>query len=423
MSFERQQATILRQCLAEVPRHIIIIAGPRQVGKSYMVREILRQYPSGTSRFVAADNPEPIDINLGLLSSAVVERFGATPTTAWLVEAWRKARLMAKASTISAPFVFVVDEIQKIPRWSDVVKGLWDEDRASGLNMNVVLLGSSPWLMQKGLSESLLGRFKLIKMTHWSYQEMQMAFDFNLDEYIYFGGYPGMAGLINDELSWREQIRDSFIEPHIRNDILQMTRVDKPALLEALFKLGATYSGQILAYNKMLGQLADAGNTTTLAHYLGLLSHAGLLTGLTQYAGNELSRRKSSPKLHVLNTAFKSALANYQFESARTDRTYWGRLVESAVGAHLVNTAASEQQVYYWREGQGDNNPEVDFVIVSSQKLFALEVKSGRQKSMSGLRAFVNKYPATKKICVGEEGITIAEFLSRPLNEWTETWL
>jgi len=313
-------------------------------------------------------------------------------------------------------YVLAIDEIQKIPRWSEVVKGLWDADRAENLPLHIILLGSSPWLMQKGLTESLAGRYEPIRMAHWSYEEMQAAFDFSLDEYIYFGGYPGSAGLIKEETRWRHYVRTALIQPNIEKDILQMTRVDKPALLKALFELGCgAYSGQIIAYDKLRGQLADAGNTTTLAHYLELLSQAGLLSGLSKFAIQAFRKRASSPKLNAHNTALISALAGYSFAEAIGDRSYWGRLVESTVGAHLINTASEDCKVLYWRESPH----EVDFVLTNGRKVVAIEVKSGAKfATPKGLEVFADKFKEARTMIVGEGGVPLAEFLSYPAEHW-----
>lgn len=419
MAFERNQARILRQRLDESPTFIIVVAGPRQIGKSTLVRQVLAER---LALFVAADQPLPESPDpfaspfaASLLTSISLP--GAQPTAEWLTLQWTQARAKAKALPEGQRFVLAIDEIQKIPRWSEVVKGLWDADRAAGLDMHVVLLGSSPWLMQRGLTESLAGRCELIRMSHWAYPEMQEAFDFSLDEYLYFGGYPGSANLIRDERRWRDYVRGALIHPNIEKDILQMTRVDKPALLKTLFELGCAYSGQIISYTKLQGQLQDAGNTVTLAHYLDLLSQAGLLAGLSKYAGQKHRQRASSPKLNALNTALMSALAGYTFAEARNDRSHWGRLVESSVGAHLCNTAFDDCEVQYWRESPD----EVDFVLTNGRKLVAIEVKSGAKfATPKGLDIFAGKYNGTRLHIVGEGGIPLTEFLSRPATDWLE---
>ncbi len=419
MFFERKQANTLKQRLQESPTFMIVIAGPRQVGKTTLVRQALADRPA---KYVAADQPLP-DATDPLASSfaetvlATQMIPGAQPTAEWLAQQWMQARARAKTLPREERFVLAIDEIQKVPRWSEVVKGLWDADRAENLNMHVILLGSSPWLMQKGLTESLAGRYELIRMNHWSYPEMQEAFDFSLDEYLYFGGYPGSARLIREERRWREYVRGALIHPNIEKDILQMTRVDKPALLKNLFELGCAYSGQIVSYTKLLGQLQDKGNTVTLAHYLELLSQAGLLAGLSKYAGQKHRQRASSPKLNALNTALIAAVTGYAFAEARADRSYWGRLVESAVGAHLCNTASDNCQVCYWRESPN----EVDFVLTDGRRLAAIEVKSGATfAAPKGLGAFAEQFKQARQIVVGEGGIPLAEFMSRPAEDWLE---
>lgn len=397
---------------------MIVVAGPRQVGKTTLVRQALSLY---SSMFVAADQPiaESVDPFGGGAATSLARPLAGAPADAeWLVRHWARARTSARAVPEGRCFVLAIDEIQKIPRWSELIKGLWDADRAENLPLHVVLLGSSPWLMQKGLTESLAGRYEPIRMTHWSYGEMQAAFDFSLDEFVYFGGYPGSATLISDASRWRQYIRSALIHPNIEKDILQMTRVDKPALLKTLFELGCgAYSGQIISYTKLQGQLQDAGNTVTLAHYLELLSQAGLLSGLSKYAGQKHRQRASSPKLNAHNTALISALGSYTVAEALGDRTYWGRLVESAVGAHLINTATDGCEVQYWRESPD----EVDFVLTNGRKLLAMEVKSGaKYASPKGLEVFLAKFRDARRLVVGEGGVPLPEFLSRPASDWLE---
>ncbi|MDQ6966984.1 MAG: DUF4143 domain-containing protein, partial [Mariprofundaceae bacterium] len=304
----------------------------------------------------------------------------------------------------------------KIPQWSEAVKGLWDSDRAEGLNLHVVLLGSSPLLMQEGMSESLAGRYELIRITHWSFMEMHEAFDFDLNDYLYFGGYPGAADFIRDEQRWRNYVNGSLIEPSIEKDIFEMTRVDKPALLKQLFHLGCAYSGQILALDKMLGQLQGAGNTTTLARYLEMLGNAGLIVGLQKYyTGQQLRRRASPPKFNVLNNALMTAGSGYTSAEAKADRTYWGRVVESAVGQHLYNSGHPDCRLHYWRE----SSHEVDFVIERGKKVTVIEVKSGHASGhVKGFDRFEEKFGSCRKLLVSENGIQLVEFLSYPAEHW-----
>lgn len=413
MDYKRSQAEILDERLKEAPKTLTIIAGPRQVGKSTLVRQVLA---SLNGHYAAADQVPDISVPLiGEPQDDISSLPGSSPTEDWLIRQWEIARARARQIPADKYFVLAIDEVQKVPRWSDVVKGMWDADRMQGLNLHVVLLGSAPLLMQQGLTESLAGRFELIPLTHWSYAEMRDAFDFSLEEFIYFGGYPGTAAFRYEESRWRAHVRDALVNPNIQKDILQMTRVDKPALLRSLFELGCHYSGQIISYTKLVGQLQDAGNTTTLAHYLQLLAQAGLLTGLTKFAGQKHRQRASSPKLHVLNTALISAQGDYTFDEARADRSFWGRLVESAVGAHLCNSAGPEVEVQYWREGAH----EVDFILTRGKQQVALEVKSGLGAiKAKGVEVFQRKYPNAAARIVGSSGIPLDEFLTQPASHW-----
>ena len=245
---------------------------------------------------------------------------------------------------------------------------------------------------------------------------MRAAFGWSLEQFVFYGAYPGAAPLTRQPDRWSRYIRDSLIETTIARDVLLLTRVDKPALLRRLFALGCSYSGQILSYTKMLGQLHDAGNTTTLAHYLELLAGAGMLTGLQKYSAAEVRRRSSSPKLQVFNTALLTAGSRLTFSQARADREWWGRLVESAVGAHLVNAADMDLcEVFYWR----DRGREVDFVLRAGPVVTAIEVKSGRTRGTPpGLTAFADRFHPTRSLLVGGDGIPLDEFLSRPVEYW-----
>jgi predicted AAA+ superfamily ATPase len=333
---------------------------------------------------------------------------GAPSTNSiWIVQLWEAARLIMSSTGVQE-YLLVIDEIQKIDNWSEIVKQQWDKDSRGGVNIKVIILGSSRLLIQKGLTESLAGRFEVMHMPHWSYAEMSEAFGWNLSQYIYFGGYPGSAPLIEDEIRWENYINDSLIETSISKDILMLTRVDKPALLKRLFEVGSLYSGQILSYSKLVGELQDAGNTTTLSHYLGLLSDSGLLAGIEKYAGNVIRQRSSSPKFQVFNNALLSAQSHERFDEIRINPKQWGRLVESAVGAHLINYSVTERfQLYYWREG----NNEVDFVLEHRGKIVAIEVKSGSKAINRGMDLFAQKYNSAKVLMVGTGGIPLELFL------------
>jgi len=329
-----------------------------------------------------------------------------------LEQQWEVARFHSRTRNA----LLILDEIQKIPGWSETVKRLWDEDTRNNRSLYVILLGSSPLLVQRGLTESLAGRFEIIPVTHWSFSEMRDAFGWDFEQYIFFGGYPGIEELIFDELRTKNYIKESLIETTVSRDILLMSRVDKPPLLRRMFELGCIYSGQVLSYQKMLGQLQDAGNTTTLAHYLDLLSGAGLITGLQKYSGHGLRRRSSSPKLLVLNTALMSAYSQLSFQQTLKNPKIWGRFVESAVGAYLYNAIiGTDIKLFYWLE----RNHEVDFVLVRGTDLIAIEVKSGmRRNNLPGLKLFSSRFPVKKKLLVGADGVPLREFLLINPEEW-----
>lgn len=380
-----------------------------------MIRHALAQFDPKHYHFVPVDKPDEVqNSEYAPTASAIYDQETSPHDTKWLIEKWQRARTAARQSEDGHILVF--DEIQKIPCWSEAVKGLWDADQAENLNLHIVLLGSSPLLMQKGMSESLTGRYELIRVTHWSFMEMHEAFDFDLDDYLYFGGYPGSAAFIRDESRWRNYVNGSLIEPSIEKDIFEMTRVDKPALLKQLFHLGCAYSGQILALDKMLGQLQGAGNTTTLARYLEMLGNAGLIVGLQKYyTGQQLRRRASPPKFNVLNNALMTAGSGYTKAEAKADRTYWGRVVESAVGLHLYNSGHPDCRLHYWRE----SSYEVDFVIERGKKITAIEVKSGAAPGhIKGFDKFDEKFGRCRKILVSGNGISLVEFLSYPAEHW-----
>lgn len=396
--YQRTLYHLVTRRLQEPRRFIQVLAGPRQVGKTTAVRQVLENLGI-PFHYASADEP-------------------ALHGRVWIEQQWEIGRLRAKNAQGKTEAVLVLDEVQKIPHWSDLVKLYWDEDSAKGTPLKVVLLGSAPLLIQQGLTESLAGRFETITATHWSYGEMREAFSWSLEQYIYYGGYPGAAPLIGDLQRWARYVLDSLVETTISRDILLMTRVDKPALLRRLFQLSCDYSGQILSFTKMIGQLQDAGNTTTLAHYLELLTGAGMVTGLNKFAGQKVRQRGSSPKLQVLNTAFLTSHAHLSFEAAQLERDSWGRLVESAVGAHILNsTAGTGIEVFYWREG----NLEVDFVLRLGQTIAAIEVKSGQHRNtLPGMEAFAKAFKPQHQLLVGGQGIPLEEFFLTPIGLYLE---
>lgn len=384
--FERTHLQRIINRIQEPRIFIQVVLGPRQVGKTTLVNQMVKKYPF-ESLMVSADS------------------IGSS-NTVWLEQQWEAARMKLNRSG-AKEFLLVIDEIQNIDNWSETVKLLWDADTKNNVLLKVVVLGSSRLLIQKGLTESLAGRFETTFMSHWSFLEMNKAFGWNERQFVWFGGYPGAASLISDEQRWKNYIKESMIEAIISKDILMMTRVDKPALMKRLFELSCHYSGQILSFNKMLGQLTDAGNTTTLSHYLSLLSTAGLVAGIEKYSNNIIRKKSSSPKFQVYNTALVSAQSRYSFEEAQENPAIWGRMVESSIGAHLLNHAVSgDFTLHYWREG----DQEVDFVI-ENKSLIGIEVKSGNSQKNSGMAAFKKKFNPDKVLLIDNAGFSWQEFL------------
>lgn len=389
-AYRRQAVAPLVARLREERRFLQVVAGPRQVGKTTVVRQAIATDPVVPNHLASADDP-------GLRDRG------------WLEAQWQVGRVLAAADARGA--VLVLDEIQKIPAWSEIVKRLWDEDTATGVPLRVVILGSAPLLVQRGLADSLAGRFEVIRLGHWSFGEMREAFGWDLERFLVFGGYPGSAPLIGDLERWRAYILDSLVETTLSRDILLLNRVDKPALLRQLFRLGCDYSGQIVSYQKLVGQLQDAGNTTTLAHYLTLLGDAGMVVGLQKYAGSRVRQRGSSPKLVALNTALVTAMSGLSPTRIAADRETRGRLVETAVGAHLLATVDRDMEVTWWREG----DREVDYVLADRSRVLAIEVAGGRRKAgVPGLSAFDQRFGPARKILIGGQGLALETALSMP---------
>jgi uncharacterized protein len=366
---------------------IQLLTGPRQVGKTTLIKQILNDISIG-SIYLSAD------------------AIGNT-SQYWISQQWEAARIKLNQSQ-QKEFILVIDEIQKIENWSEIVKKEWDSDTLNKIYLKVVLLGSSRIQLQKGLTESLTGRFENTFLPHWSFHEMQEAFNFDVNQYIWFGGYPGIAPIIQDEKRWKEYVTGSLIETSLSKDILMMNRIDKPALLKRLFELGCLYSGQILSFSKIVGQLQDAGNTTTLSNYLKLLDSAGMLAGIEKTYTEKIRSRASSPKFQVYNNGLMNALRDETFHTALNQPHIWGRIVESAVGAHLINYARSEGYLLeYWRQ----RNDEIDFVIRYDNKTIGIEVKSNAVFKTSGMFAFTREYNPYKVLLVGDGGLPVGEFL------------
>ena len=392
MEYVRNQYNTLKVRIEEPRKFIQVIAGPRQVGKTTLINQVLRQIGFAYAMEVA-DGVDAKD-------------------TDWIRRVWDSART-AMLFRKEKEYLLVIDEIQKIANWSEAVKKEWDEDTRKGVNLKVVLLGSSRLLLKKGLTESLAGRYELIRLGHWSYQEMRDAFGFTLDEYVYFGGYPGPAHLIRDERRWKKYVKDSLVAPAIEKDVIMTSNIYKPALMKRLFELGCGYSAEVLSLTKLIGQLQDAGNVTTLAGYLEILNQCSLLAALQKYARDDARKYNSIPKYQVYNNALMTAYKGRTFEKDRIDPKVWGRWVESAVGAYLLGMAGElGYQLYYWREG----DDEVDFIIANDGESIAIEVKSGRRGMNSGLPKFVKAFHPKHSFVVGTSGVPLEDFLSCDLD-------
>jgi len=385
--FKRILADQLKKRMKEKRLFMQVVIGPRQTGKTTAVLQAL-QALSKPYHFINADDPMVVSLE-------------------WLRNEWEQARLMQKQ--IKKEVILAIDEVQKIPQWPSMVKFLWDEDTRKKIPLKVILLGSSSLLIQKGLNESMAGRFEVLFCPHWNYQECKTAFNYTLDDFLFFGGYPGASKLKNNVERWARYMGSSIIEPVISKDVLMMEEVRKPALLRSLFTLGAAYSAHELSYTKMLGQLHDAGNTVTLAHYLELLDNANILCGLSKYAVNKLRERQSSPRFMVYDTSLLIWAAGASRKSFLQLPDARGHLVESAVGAYLLARGKEEGfSVYWWR----DRELEVDFVIQKgTSALTAIEVKSGRMKHTGGSIEFMRRYPDALSLTIGSGGCELGEFL------------
>lgn len=385
--FERSEIKLLKNRIEEPRKFIQVLVGPRQVGKTTLVSQLTRQ----------------IDIPFLFESADAI----TASSSNWLAQVWEAARLKMMTHS-SSEFLLIVDEIQKISNWSETIKKLWDEDSKNNIQLKVILLGSSRLLIQQGLTESLAGRFETIHLTHWTFNEMEEGFGWDAQSFAWYGGYPGSAELIKDEIRWKRYIIDSLIETSISKDIIMLTRIDKPSLMKRLFELGCLYSSQVLSYTKMQGQLQDAGNTTTLAHYLNLLDTAGLLGGIEKFSNNAIRTRSSSPKFQVYNNALISAQRGEKFADISSKPNEWGRIIESAIGAHLINQSVrSDFSVYYWRE----RNDEVDFVLEKNGKVIAIEVKRGIAKSTKGMEVFTRRFNPSKVYLIDNSSLPWSEFL------------
>lgn len=386
--YKRAQYQTIIKRLKEDRHFLQVVLGPRQVGKTTVVKQVLK--------------------DLGLPFQLYSADSVPATQTGWISDCWNTARIQMRVEN-KTEFILVIDEVQKIKNWSEVVKKEWDADTFNDVNIKVVLLGSSRVLLEKGLSDSMMGRFEEIRMTHWSYPEMRDAFGISLEQYIYFGGYPGAAFLIEDEERWSQYINGAIIDATINKDILYDSPIGKPALLRQTFELGASYSGEIVSLTKMIGSLQDAGNTTTLAGYLNLLGDSGLLTGLQKFAMDKSRQRASAPKFQVYNNALKTVYSDLTYKEAILNRKEWGRIFESAIGAHIISNAfIGDYDVFYWRE----KDKEVDYILKKKNRIVAIEVKSNNETYNAGLEEIRKMYHPYATMVVGEGGMKVEDFLS-----------
>ena len=422
-TFHRQHVNRLIEFISSsYNMRIIAIIGPRQVGKTTIALQARQQLIElgYTCRYVSFDDPRlnkpdwPRDAHI--FDTAQIENF-ANPKT--LIDIWENAREASLKSPQGQ--VLFLDEVQIIPQWSNYVKGLWDRDRREGYPLHVVILGSAVWQMLVGRNESLAGRFRELSVKHWSLPEMAKVFGLTPEQFMFYGGYPASWPDESEKSRfdyWREYITKTIVDSVIGRDIVSLKQIKKPALMRQLIDITPSYSGRIMAYNKLLGLLQDKGNATTVKHYLDLLSDAGLITTLFRYTPTPHLGMASRPKFNVLNTALMTAPSGYSFNEAQIDRPFWGRIVESAVGAHLCNTRNTATRIHYWRDKDGAH--EVDFVVSRGPHLLGVEVKSGKKQAHRGLDAFKDRFPHAKSMIVGPSGFPFNEFLSLTTDEWLD---
>lgn len=386
--YQRRHLNILKSRMAEPRRRMQIVMGPRQVGKSTLVG----QFTEGVSvpfDFFAADG---------------VNRFDSS----WIPNKWQQVRMRMDIHS-EQEHILIIDEVQKIRGWSEQVKKEWDEDSRSHRNLKVILLGSSRLLLQKGLEESLEGRFETIKMGYWDWQEMHEAFGFSMDEYVYFGGFPGLAPDIQDEDRWRNLMEDSIISPILTRDIHEIEEIRNPALLRQVFELACIESAKELSLTKMQGTM-NSGTVPTIKNYLDILNKSMIVQPLQNYSPSRVKEKQSVPKMQVFNNAFRNRFGTFSFDEARVDPAEWGRLVESAVGAHLANRAMTDDyELFYWRN---ERRQECDYVLRKGQALVAIEVKSGSVDKTVGFEKFKEQFAdkVTAAFIVGPHALPLDDF-------------
>ena len=364
--------TLAQRFLAEQPL-IQVLVGPRQVGKTTGVRQLMGQQP-WPHHYANADDVLVSDRD-------------------WLLAQWQQALLLGDGALL------VIDEIQKVANWPETIKAMWD---AKPGRLRLLLLGSSALQIQAGITESLAGRFELLRVYHWTFAELQAAFDYDLPRYLSFGGYPGAVAMEHDPDRWYAYMKDAIVEAVIGKDILQSHKVANPALFRQAFQILCAYPAQEISYTKLLGQLQAKGNTDLVKHYIDLYGGAFLLHALQKYSPKAWLSRSSSPKMLPACPALYSMAAGVNVSQNAEQR---GRAFELAVGAELVQQPG---QLFYWRE----RHDEVDFVYQYRDQLYAIEVKSGRKKSAKGLSAFCAQVPQSLRVIISLDNF--AQFSSNP---------
>lgn len=384
MDYERAIVDVIAERIQEPWRFIQVLVGPRQIGKTTAVRQAIER---------------------ACIEHLVVEATRGKSDASWLRAQWYRAR---RLKPDHGPLLLVLDEVQPVPAWAGVVRTLWDEDTASGTDIRVLIVASSETLVREGIDASLAGRCETIDCGRWTLAECRRAFGYTLDDYLLYGGYPGAAPLRNDRRRWLRYTKASVIEPSIANDALPLADVRKPELLRALFAVGAPLSGREISYRKLLAQAQARGSTETAAQYLSLLDSASLLSGIPKFDPEGRRQRSSSPKLLVHDIALMTATSGRRFNQLLTNPDLRGRLIESAVGAHLLELGAKRDfELSWWREGRN----EVDFVITHDGEVTAIEVESGRPKPTGGMTEFLRRYPRARTLVIGTPGCPLEDFL------------
>ena len=386
--YKRAQLSVLESRMAESRRTIHVVMGPRQVGKSTMIDQFVEHTSVPYSLFSA-------------------DGVGKTNTD-WISEKWYEVRTKMMLYGENE-HILIIDEIQKIAGWSETVKKEWDQDTRDKRNLKVILLGSSRLLIQKGLEESLEGRYETLKMGYWEWEEMREAFGFTMEQFIYFGGFPGLAPYINDEDRWRRMMEDSIISPILNRDILDIEEIRNPSLLRQVFEIGSMYSAQEISLNKMQG-VVKSGTVPTISSYLRILDETMLVKPLYKYDNSTIKTRNSVPKMQAYNNAFRNSYCQHTFEEAVMNKVEWGRQVESAVGAYLAGRSVIDGfQLLFWRD---EKKNECDYVLKKGESLIAIEVKSGHADNIEGYLAFKNRFGRNivNSFIVGPEGLPLEDF-------------